>query len=194
MKILIALNFAVGFILAVSFMLPEETDFALLLGMASLPAFLLLALVNFIFIFKQWKPKRFLALVPFGSYIIASVLFGCLTRWEANLVLRGTPCRPDSFFDEKKKSDLTQIANQALLEYRGKNFAPESYLQAKKYDLKPLFADTNQQIIVFGYYHGRSCFEYLYSKNGSTNLPAANTGYEQPVMKPLGDNWYFRVW
>ena len=194
MKILIALNFAVGFILAVSFMLPEETDFALLLGMASLPAFLLLALVNFIFIFKQWKPKRFLALVPFGSYIIASVLFGCLTRWEANLVLRGTPCRPDSFFDETKKSDLTKIANQSLVYYQGKNFASDVYPRLNKYNLQPLFVDTNQQIVVFGLYHGRRWFEYIYSKNGSNNLPVANTGNEQPVAKPLGDNWYFRVW
>lgn len=194
MRILIALNFVIGFLLAASFIASDKTELAMLPAMVLLPGFLLLALVNFIFIFKQWRQRRFAALAPFGTYVAAFALSSFVTRCGMDIILQGTPCRPDSFFNAQTKVSLTLIANELIDENRDKNFAPEIYVKLSKFTLKPLSVDTNQQIVLLGYYHSRRWFEYIYSKNGSTNLPPANTGYGQPVAKALGDNWFFRDW
>ena len=192
MKILIAFNFAVGFLLAASLIASDKTELAVLPGILLLPGFLFLALANFIFVLVQWKKERLRALVPIGTYIAAFVLFAFVTKLGSDIVLKGTPCRPDSFFDEKKKTELTQIANQVLAEHRDKNFAPEVYAELCKYNLKPTFVDTNQQMVVFGYCHLRDWFEYIYSKNGNTK--ALYYVDEHPIQKALGDGWYFRIW
>ena len=192
MKILIALNFAVGFLLAASLIASDKTELAVLPGIVLLPGFLFLALANFIFVLTQWKKERLRGFIPIGTYIVAFVLLVFATKLGSDIALKGTPCRPDSFFDEKKKAELIQIANQILAEHRDKNFAPEVYTELGKYNLKPTFVDTNQQMVVFGYYHLRDWFEYIYSKDGSTK--ALYYVDEHPIQKTLGDNWYFRIW
>ena len=194
MKTLITLNFVIGFLLAVSFIASDKTELAMLPGMVLLPGFLLLALVKFIFVFKRWRQRRFVALVPFGTYVAAFALSIFVARCGTEIILKGTPCRPNSFFNEQTRMTLTLIANELIEENRDKNFAPEIYVKLSKFNLKPISVDTNQQIVLLGYYHSRHWFEYVYSKNGSTNLPPANTGYGQPVAKALGDNWFFRDW
>src|ERR1035437_4378246 len=192
MKILIALNFAVGFLLAASLIASDKTELAVLPGIVLLPGFLFLALANFIFVLTQWKKERLRGFIPIGTYIVAFVLLVFATKLGSDIALKGTPCRPDSFFDEKKKAELIQIANQILAEHRDKKFAPEVYTELGKYNLKPTFVHTNQQMVVFGYYHLRDWFEYIYSKDGSTK--ALYYVDEHPIQKTLGDNWYFRIW
>ena len=194
MKILITLNFVIGFLLAASFVATDKTELAVLPGMVLLPGFLLLALFNLIFIIKQWRQRRFVTFVPMITYVAAFFLSFFATKCGTDIVLKGTPCRPDSFFNERTKVALTLIADELIAEHREENFTPEIYAKLSKYDLKPICVDTNRNIVLLGHYHSRRWFEYLYSKNGSTNLPPANTGYAQPVAKALGDNWFFRDW
>jgi len=194
MKILIALNFAVGLLLAASFIALDRSELAVLPGMVLLPGFLVLAVANFLFVLNQWKTRHFRAFIPIGTYIGIAVVSVAMAKIGSDLVLKGTPCRPESFFTGQTKSDLVPIVNAMITARRSEIFSPEIREQLSKHSLKPLFVDTNLEIAVVGYYHTRSWFEYIYSKNGSTNLPRANTGYTQPVEKSLGDNWYFRVW
>ena len=194
MKILIAFNFAVGFLLATSFIVSEKTEFATLAGIVLLPCFFVLALVNFILIFKNWKKEELRAFIPFGTYSTAFALFVLVSTLGTDLILKGTPSRPDSFFTQQTRTDLKAIADKLIAERRDKNFAPEVYADLKKHSLKTIFVDTNQEVVVFGIYHSRRWDEYIYSKNGSTNLLDVNTGYGPPIERSLGENWYFRSW
>jgi hypothetical protein len=192
MKILIASNFAVGFFLCLVFIIDEKFEYLDLLGILLLPSFLLMFFVNLGFAVKSWKQRRYFSLVPISTYVMAFILFVCVTRAGANLMLKGTPCRPESFFDETKKSELTQIAIQILKDEPAHKPLPAVVgWVGKKYSLSLGDVDTNHQIVTFGYYHQRMWFEYIFSENGSTNVYHADG---DPILLSLGNGWYFRNW
>ena len=179
MKILITLNFVIGVLLTASMIVFEKYEGAgLLTGIFLLPCFLVLALVNVVVILLLWKKKRLRAFVPIGTYIIAAAMFLFGTNWGTKLVLNGTPCKPESFFNDQTRLELTQAAQRLVAEHQRNNFSPEIVATAQKHSLKPTFIDDSQQIVVFGYYHLRHWYEYIWTKNGLTDpysMPATIT-------------------
>jgi hypothetical protein len=182
MKVLITLNFAIGVLLTISMVVFEKYELiGLLSGIFLLPGFLVLALVNVGAIFMLWRKRRLRAFVPIGTYVIAAALFLLGTHLGTKLILNGTPCDPDSFFNEQTKSELTQAAKQLVAKHQRKNFSPEIVAVAQKHSLKPTFVDDSQQIVVFGYYHLRHWFEYIWAKNGLTEQ------YSMPAIITMAD-------
>jgi hypothetical protein len=179
MKILITLNFAIGVLLTISMVVFEKYELiGLLSGIFLLPSFLVLALINFGAIFLLWRKKHLRAFVPIGTYVIAAALFLLGTNLGTKLILNGTPCDPNSFFNEQTKSELTQVAKQLVAEHQRKDFSPGIGVVAQKHNLKPIFVDDQQKIVVFGFYHRRHWFEYIWAKNGLTepySMPATIT-------------------
>jgi hypothetical protein len=179
MKILITLNFAIGVLLTISIVVFEKYELiGLLSGIFLLPGFLVLALVNVGAIFFLWRKKHLRAFVPIWTYVIAAALFLLGTNLGTKLILNGTPCDPKSFFNDQTRLELTQAAQQLVAEHQREDFSPGILAIAQKHSLKPTFVDDSQQIVVFGYYHLRHWFEYVWAKNGLTepySMPAAIT-------------------
>lgn len=169
MKTLVKINFSIGVLLTISMVVFEKYELiGLLSGMVLLPGFLLLALVNLGAIFVLWKKYRARAFIPLGSYSIAATLFVFGTFFGTKFILRGTPCEPESFFNEQTRLELTQASQHLLAEHQRDNFSPEMVAIAQKHSLKPTFVDDCQGIVVFGYYHNRHWFEYIWATNGLT--------------------------
>lgn len=178
-KILITLNFVIGVLLAISIVVFQKSEgVGLLSGMVLLPSFFVLGIVNIVAIFPLWKKKRLRAFVPIGTFIVAAALFLLGTTLGMKLALQGTPCDPESFFNNQTRLELTQAAQRLVAEHQSKNFSPEIVATAQKHNLQPTFVDDSQQIVVFGYYHLRHWYEYIWAKNGLTDpysMPATIT-------------------
>ncbi|HTB85787.1 MAG TPA: hypothetical protein VK742_19240 [Candidatus Sulfotelmatobacter sp.] len=147
--------------------------------------------MNLVFVFLSWKKRRFYSLVPAATYIIAFTLFTGLAIAGTNYMLKGTLYRPNSFFDETRKKEFTEIATRVLKAKQDNILRPDTYAGLKKYDMKLLFLDTNEQLVEFGQFHSHVWFEYIYSKYGITNLPYVD---DYPIQLNLGNGWYFRNW
>lgn len=191
MKILIALNFAVGIALVAVLSLPDPLGLlVMMLGMVLVSGFLFgLPIANLVYVFITWKRERGRSFIPLASYCAAFLLAGFLGLTISDIVLKGTPCRPDSFFDTERKRGLTEIAIQVLDDRRRGVLHGRQELGTNYGGLK-VAQITNQQFVVFNYWHGHSWFEYIYAPNGSTNqLYFVDSS---PIRKNLGDDWYFR--
>lgn len=179
MKILIAFNFAIGVLLTIGMIVFQKYEgVGLLAGIILLPSFFVLAIVNIVAIFPLWKMERLRAFVPIGTYIIAAAFFLLGTSLGMKLVLKGTPCDPESFFNDQTRLELTQAAQRLVAEHQRENFSPEIVAVVQKHSFKPTFVDDSQEIVVFGYYHLRHWHEYIWAKNGLTepySMPATIT-------------------
>jgi hypothetical protein len=127
-----------------------------------------LAPTNIGFILLRWKKYRLRVVIPLLIFMVAGMASFFALDYATDLILRGTPCRPESFFNEQTRLELTQASQQLLTRHQRRNFSPEIIAVAQRHNLKPLFVDDQQGIIVFGYYHNRHWFEYIWSKNGLT--------------------------
>src|ERR1017187_1840178 len=179
MKILIAFNFAIGVLLTIGMIVFQKYEgVGLLAGIILLPSFFVLAIVNIVAIFPLRKTVRLRAFVPIGTYIIAAALCLYGTNLGMKLVMKGTPCDPKSFFNDQTRLELTQAAQRLVADHQRKDFSPEIVAITQKHSLKPIFVDDRQEIVVFGYYHLRHWFEYVWATNGLTepySMPATIT-------------------
>jgi len=72
--------------------------------------FLALGGVNLLSTFLLWKRYRLRAFIPLGTFALAAVISALGAYGGAELVLRGTPCRPRSFFQAEVREELTRTA------------------------------------------------------------------------------------
>ena len=184
-RILIAFNIAVPFFLAVTMVAGEKWELMVLPGGALMLLLLALVPINIGFILWRCKKYRLRVMIPLLIFMIAAVVSFFTLNYATNLMLRGTPCRPESFFNEQTRLELTQASQQLLTQHQGRNFSPEIIAVAQQHNLKPLFVDDCQEIVVFGYYHDRHWFEYIWATNGLTEP------YSMPTTITMADieNW-----
>lgn len=178
MRILIALNVAVPFFLAATMVAGEKWELMVLPGGALILFLFALVPINIGFILCRWKHYRLRVMIPLLTFVVAGAAnifaMGCAT----DFILRGTPCRPESFFSDQTRLELTQAAQRLVAEHQRNSFSPEIVALAQKHGLKPIFVDDSQEIVVFGYYHLRHWYEYIWAKNGLADpysMPAAIT-------------------
>jgi hypothetical protein len=141
--------------------------------------------INIGFILWRFKKYRLRVMIPLLTFAIAAVVSFSVLDYATDLMLRGTPCRPESFFNEQTRLELTQASQQLLTQHERRNFSPEIIAVAQRHNLKPIFVDDYQGIVVFGYYHNRHWFEYIWATNGLTEP------YSMPTTITMADieNW-----
>ena len=185
MRILIAFDIAVPFFLAVTMVAGEKWELMVLPGGALILLLLALVPINIGFILWRCKKYQLRVMIPLLTFIIAAVVSFFVLDYATDLILRGTPCRPESFFNEQTRLELTQASQQLLTQHQRGNFPPEIITVAQRHNLKPIFVDDHQGIVVFGYYHGRHWFEYIWVTNGLTEP------YSMPATITMADmeNW-----
>jgi hypothetical protein len=189
MRILIALNVAVPSFLAATMVAGEKWELMVLPGGALILLLFALVPINIGFILWRWKHYRLRVMIPLLTFVVAGAVnifaMGCAT----DFILRGTPCRPESFFNDQTRLDLTQAAQRLVADHERKDFSPEIVVLAQKHSLKPIFVDDSQEIVVFGYYHLRHWYEYIWAKSGLAepySMPAAITMADIENWKEFG--------
>ena len=199
MKNLIALNFAVGFLLAACCVAGEIEFFCWLPLTVLGPVFFGLVFLNLAAVIKLWKQKRFGAFLPISTYLAAVVMFLVVYDLGSTFVLKNTPCRPNTFFTEQTKSELTKVANQLLLEVRENKrheleIPPVLASKLNQYSLRAIDVDRQRQIVVVGYYHhDYHSYQYIYSRSGSNGLTELPANTQVFAQQKLDSNWYFRI-
>jgi hypothetical protein len=178
-----------------------------------------LALANFISIFILWKKHHWRALTPLGSFALSAVLCFYATRYGTELVLRGTPSQPDSFFNDQTRSELTKIAEQLvgngfreirvfpseqpriimIAGHERKDVPSEILTTLRRYGFQMVDIDDPQQIVQFSYNPLRHWYDYTWAKNGLSepySMPTALTEVDVEDWKALieiareGDPWH----
>jgi len=179
--------------------------FVLLMGFLSF-GFIVLALINFTSIFALWKRYKMQAFIPLATLVISIVASFFIGGFGSDLLLRNTPCRPDSFFNSQAKAVLTDAAEhlvgngfeyvilypdpdkpliQMMPGHPTKEVNPKILAVMSKYGFVRADIDDSKEIVKFGYSLHRISYDYIWAKNGLSEP-------EQFLFKKkLGDNWYF---
>ena len=188
MKIIVTLNFVAGFLYAFAMVAYEKTQSEIFFLTSLLSFFSLgpLAVVNFVFIFGLWKRHRLRAFIPSATYVLSGVFAFLFMGYGTDFVLRNTPCRPDSFFNNQTKAELTDVAEHLvgngfkkiitspdkpvevcmLTGHQKKDLDPKILAIMSKYGFIQADIDDCQEIVTFGYYHPRTWLNYTWAKNG----------------------------
>jgi len=173
MKNLIIINIAAGVVLVItSFFfatIPGNMWNFLFWGQLHF-LFLLLILVNFIYIFILWRKYKYRSFIPLAIALICFFLSPTMRYFD------NSPRRPQSYFNEKNKQELTIIAEELL------QSSEEEYIQAtkdklKEYDLVVMNANACEDVVEFGYYCVRNWYTYTFSKS---ELPEIYCG--EPII------------
>jgi len=188
MKALIKLNFAAGLFFAATTIefARTESPLLLLVNIAFLVGFCVLGVINLASIVTLWNRHGVGALAPFGSFAAAVVIWFFGGRYGTDLVLRGTPSRPDSFLRGGTREELTLMANQLIgngfkeiLLFPGKptdvrmiagrqqkDVRPEVLAALRRFGFQTVYVDDVQGIVQFSYNHLRHWYDYTWAKNG----------------------------
>ena len=75
-----------------------------------------------------------------------------------------SPGNPNSYFNQERMRALTEIAEE-LLQHQDQKSLQLIREKLKKHHLKITYADTNENIIEFGYYYPRTWNYYIFSKS-----------------------------
>jgi hypothetical protein len=186
MKVLITFNFVIGILFAGITVASEKWESLFLLGLFPFLGFGVLALFNIASIFVLWKRHHLRALIPLGTLALSVAASFLIAGFGANLILRNTPTRPDSFFKNQTKAELTDAAEhlvgngfkEIILQpgkpaevhmiagRQRKEIDPRILAVLSKYGFARASIDDRQEIAMFSYYHFRTSSDYIWAKNG----------------------------
>ena len=188
MKVLITFNLVIGILFAGIMVASAKWEALFLLGVFPFLSFGVLALLNVASIFVLWKRHRLRAFIPLGTLAFSIVASFLVAGFGTDFVLRNTPSRPNSFFNNQIKAELTDTAERLIgngfkeiLTYQNrpteihmiaglqnKDVAPEILATLHKCGFQRTYVDDRQGIVMFGYCHSRTWFDYIWAKNGLT--------------------------
>jgi hypothetical protein len=186
MKVLITFNFVIGILFAGITVASAKWESLFLLGILPFLGFGVLALFNVVSIFLLWKQHHLRAFIPLGTLAFSMVAAFLVASFGTGFVLRNTPARPDSFFNNQTKAELTEAAKRLvgndfkeiilqpdkpaevrmIAGHQGKEVDPKILAVLSKYGFVRADIDDRQEIVAFGYSHLRTWFDYIWAKNG----------------------------
>jgi hypothetical protein len=185
MKILITFNFVIGILFTAITIASAKWESLFLLGIFPFLGFGVLALFNIASIFILWKRHRLRAFIPLATLAISVAASFLVAGFGTDLVLRNTPSQPDSFFNNQTKTELTDTAKhlvgngfkEIILQSdkpmvhmiagrREKEVDPKILTVMTKYGFVRADIDDTQKIVMFGYPHLRTWFDYIWTQNG----------------------------
>jgi hypothetical protein len=185
MRILITFNFVIGILFAAVTIASAKWESLFLLGIFPFLGFGVLALFNIVSIFVLWKRHHLRAFVPLTTLAISIVASFLVGGFGTDFLLRNTPSRPDSFFNNQTKAELTDTAEhlvgngfkEIILQpdkpivhmiagRQEKEVDPKILAVMNKYGFVRADIDDSQKIVMFGYSHLRTSFDYIWAKNG----------------------------
>lgn len=166
MRKLITLDIVAGLILsAASFYIQFRIDLWELSFMAILLC-MVLVLINFILIFTMWREFRYSSLIPFAISLFLApslVLSGFIGH---KIGMYDIPSCPEKYFNEERKKELTNIAEELLRAQDEKNKQAIEEKLYKHHRLVVHNIDRYSNIVEFSYYRSRIYSAYIYAKDG----------------------------
>lgn len=165
MKKLMTRNIAVGLILSVANFCCQYIDVDVLLLALIFFSFLGFIFLEFISIFTMWHKYKYFSFIPFVMSLILLPLLFFSGSFGHKIGMYNTPSHPDKYFNEKRKKELTAIAEELLgaQDEKSKQVIEE---KLNKYHLRMRNVDHDSNIVEFDYYCSRTRSIYIFAKDG----------------------------
>jgi len=166
MKKLIILNIVSGLVFVVTNFCLQLSLNILFYLISGLIALLLLGLIlaNCISIFIMWRKHKYLSFAPFAISLVFFPLLVLSGSIGQKISKYGKPINPNTYFNEERKQELTEIAEELLHTKAGKN---EQVIEKrlKSHNLVVMNINRDRSIVEFGCYLLRTWYCYIYAKD-----------------------------